>query len=110
MKTNHQRSFKAKNYSYPVGYAEVVATGEIITHRPRGLTPAYRSSPFKGGQGSTRKSTLADVAVGAGVGYDFCNGNRGMAKAVRGAKKYIRSRIRFHENAATRKAASTIDE
>jgi hypothetical protein len=46
---------------------------------------------------------LSDRKFGAGIGNDFCNGNRGMAKAVRGAKKYVRSRVRFHENQATRK-------
>ena len=36
----------------------------------------------------------------ASVGDDFTNGRRGMARAVRGAKKYVRSRIRFHDKAA----------
>lgn len=30
----------------------------------------------------------------ASIGNDFTNGNRGMARAVRGAKKFVRSRIR----------------
>ncbi len=50
-----------------------------------------------------RLSTLADVYVGAGIGNDFTNGHRGMARAVKGAKKYVRSRIRFHENAQAKK-------
>ena len=49
---------------------------------------------------------LSGKTFGAGIGNDFSNGHRGMAKAVRGAKKFVRSRIRFHENAATRKAAA----
>jgi hypothetical protein len=56
------------------------------------------------------KSTLADKQIGASIGNDFCNGHRGMAKSVKGAKKFVRTRIRFHENAATKKLAMTIDE
>lgn len=41
----------------------------------------------------------------AGIGNDFTNGHRGMAKAVRGAKKFVRTRIRFNANAATKKLA-----
>ena len=52
-----------------------------------------------------RTSTLADRSVGAYIGNDFSNGHRGMAKAVSGAKKYVRTRIRFHENAAARRMA-----
>lgn len=40
------------------------------------------------------------------VPTEFSQGNRGMAKAVRGAKKFINSRFRFHENAETRKLAN----
>jgi hypothetical protein len=53
--------------------------------------------------GWSRKSELADRTVFGGIGNDYCNGHRGMAKAVKGAKKFVRTRIRFHENAATRK-------
>ena len=52
------------------------------------------------------RAPLSGKTFGAGIGNDFSNGHRGMAKAVRGAKKFVRSRIRFHENAATRKAAA----
>lgn len=46
-----------------------------------------------------RKSDFADVFIGASIGNDFSNGHRGMAKAVKGAKKFVRTRIRFHEKA-----------
>lgn len=55
-----------------------------------------------------RTSTFADVHIGAGIGNDFADGHRGMAKAVRGAKKFVRSRIRFHEKAATRKVVEEV--
>jgi hypothetical protein len=51
------------------------------------------------------KATLAGIRAGAWIGNDFTNGHRGMAKSARGAKKFVRSRVRFHENAATRKLA-----
>lgn len=50
-----------------------------------------------------RVSQLADKLIGASIGNDFSNGHRGMAKSVAGAKKFVRTRIRFQENAATKK-------
>lgn len=55
-----------------------------------------------------RKSELADKVIGASIGNDFSNGHRGMAKAVRGAKKFVRSRIRFQEKMAVHKLAKTV--
>lgn len=57
-----------------------------------------------------RKSKLADKLIGAGIGNDFHNGHRGMAKAVKGAKKFVRTRVRFQENAATQKLAHELKE
>jgi hypothetical protein len=48
---------------------------------------------------------LSGKHVGASIGNDFTDGHRGMARSVKGAKKFVRSRIRFHENAATQKLA-----
>jgi hypothetical protein len=48
-------------------------------------------------------SLFADQVVSAGIGNDFSNGHRGMARAVRGAKKFVRTRIRFQENQATQR-------
>ena len=45
------------------------------------------------------KSEFSDKSVWASISNDFTNGHRGMAKAVRGAKKYVRSRKRFHDKA-----------
>lgn len=53
--------------------------------------------------GAGRKSELADAYIGASIGNDFTNGHRGMARAISGAKKFVRSRIRANENAATKK-------
>lgn len=83
MKTNHQRGYKDKRSSRQV-----------------------YSKYFVGG-GETVKSTLSDrsvsaIAVTCG---DHTNAKRGIAKDKRGAKKYVNSRIRFHENAAVKKLA-----
>jgi hypothetical protein len=48
---------------------------------------------------------LSGESFWATSGYEHSNGHRGQAKAVRGAKKFVRTRIRFHENSATRKLA-----
>lgn len=55
------------------------------------------------------KAPIANKRFGAGIGNDFTNGHRGMAKAVRGAKKFVRTRIRFHENAEARKLAHAVE-
>lgn len=55
------------------------------------------------------KSLLADRNCGGSIGNDFTNGHRGMARAVRGAKKRARTQLRFHENQATRKLACSVD-
>lgn len=49
-----------------------------------------------------RLSLFADKQVGACIGNDFTDGHRGMAHAVRGAKKFVRSRIRSAEKIALR--------
>jgi hypothetical protein len=74
-------------------------------YRPRNDKPWGYIDKSLHGWGRT--SLLADRTLGASIGNDFTNGDRGMAKSVRGAKKYVRSRFRFHENAATRKLAAT---
>ena len=53
-------------------------------------------------------SPFADFEVGAGYGGDASNGHRGYAHQKRGAKKYVRTRIRFHENAETQRQAKEI--
>lgn len=57
-----------------------------------------------------RKSELADKHISAGIGNDYVNGHRGMAKDVRGAKKFVRTRIRFHENATTKKIVKNLGD
>jgi hypothetical protein len=56
-------------------------------------------------KGRTDLLQLSDRAVGAWVGHHFSEGHRGAARATLGAKKFIRSRTRFHENAAARALA-----
>jgi hypothetical protein len=73
------------------------------TNHPRG----FRASTHRDKGGSTfgAKLPLSGEGVFVLVTHSFCNGNRGMAKAVRGAKKFVRSRARFHENRAAQRLA-----
>ena len=57
------------------------------------------------GKGRIDTLILSDRSIGAGVGQPFFNGHRGAARMTLGAKKFIRIRTRFHENAATRRLA-----
>jgi hypothetical protein len=79
MKTNHRRGFKANTQRY------------------------------KGGTQFRQDAPLSGISVSAQADWDFTNGNRGMAKSVRGAKKFVSSRVRHHENAATRRIAGEGD-
>jgi len=55
------------------------------------------------------RSRFSDKSVGATIGNDFTNGNRGMAKSVRGAKKFVRTRIRFHDKQKVREIIKSGD-
>lgn len=56
------------------------------------------------------KSDIAELPRGgAGWGGDNSNGHRGFAKVKRGAKKFVNSRHRFHEKAATKQLANQLD-
>lgn len=76
MKTNYQRNFTAKNHSH---YAQIQRIW-------RGLTMA-----------------IVEVGEPKGIyakypGMDHANGHRGTARAIAGAKKFVRSRLRSNEN------------
>ncbi len=121
---NHRRGTKRKKYPNFHMVEEVIFApgcsnhGETIQYvdcdgrlrngyRPRnGKVYGYIDKSL---HGWGRTSVLADKRLGAGIGNDFNKGDRGMAKAVRGAKKFVRSRFRFHENAATRQLAVDVD-
>lgn len=73
------------------------------TNHRRGFT--QNEQRRKGGQSFSKTGVVSDVSISAHADFDFTNGNRGMAKSVRGAKKYVNSRFRHHENASTRELA-----
>ncbi|WP_327210034.1 hypothetical protein [Rhizobium leguminosarum] len=82
-------------------YEHVVADGHY-----KGSLPTRPWRPKENvGKGASDVGPLSGVSVGARSGYEHSNGHRGQAKAARGAKKFVRTRIRFHENAATRRLA-----
>lgn len=81
MKTNHQRDFKD-------------------TRNPK----QYKMKYLVGG--SINKSDLADrtISACAYVGdTEYVSAKKRTRKNVAGAKKFVRTRTRFHENAATDK-------
>jgi hypothetical protein len=85
MKTNHQRGFKSD----------------------RGPRAVYRKYHVFA---ETVISELSDKAVGAiATCGDHTNGKRGIAKDRKGAKKYINSRTRFHENQALKRISSNLE-
>lgn len=82
MKTNHKRNFKEK----------VKPSTAKVSERP------YLNF------GQLVYLPLSDRFVsGHSSNGDHTNGKHGIAKDRRGAKKFIRTRTRFHENQATRK-------
>lgn len=83
MKTNHQRNFRD-------------------SRAPRQVYAKY----FVGG--NSVYSEMADRIISAcATSGDHTNGKRGIAKDKRGAKKFVNSRTRFHENAATARLAKS---
>ena len=124
-KTNHRRpknkpKVDRRHDHYHNGYArsdekDRYRDGELVY--PDGVDETQRIIRVgrtgyldKSLHGWSRKSELADRMIGASVGNDFCDGHRGMARAVKGAKKFVRSRIRFHENVATQKLTQLVEE
>lgn len=107
------RRYAAADYhnGYPRTDRDITyADGEVFPrqerqHRVGGTGYLDKSMHGWGAQGA-----ISGVRVGASIGNDFAKGHRGMAKAVRGAKKFVRTRIRHHENAATRRLAVETDE
>jgi hypothetical protein len=82
MKTNHQRNFKDNS-------------------DPNSVFSSY----FVFSEG--RVLPLSDKSIGVDVTCgDHTKGKRGIAKDRRGAKKFLNSRSRFHENAATKRLAA----
>lgn len=79
MKTNHQRGFVA------------------------------RKERRSGGQHIGDVSYFSDVIIGAVVPWEFSDGNRGEAKNKKGAKKYVRSRIRCNDKVRTRKIMANLE-
>jgi hypothetical protein len=116
MKTNHQRGFVEKVTAYvgqgmngnrrrddpQVGMVCVNSEGDIIRE-------IRFSRGFKWFAG--KKTPLTDKTFGATANiHDTCCGKHGVARNLKGAKKFIKSRVRFHENAATQKLKDTSND
>lgn len=86
MKTNHQRQFKSNDD-----------------------TQNFKSKSVLGG--NIVNSKLADRIISAAAHVwdtQFVSAKKRARKNVAGAKKYVRTRTRFHENSATNKLAKTV--
>lgn len=93
---NHRRGTKRKRAPNGIPKPENMRNG----YTPRnGHSWGYIDHSLHGWGNA---SEFSDRQIGAGIGNDFTNGHRGEARAVKGAKKFVRSRTRFHENATTR--------
>jgi TfoX/Sxy family transcriptional regulator of competence genes len=60
----------------------------------------YRDRTFGEDEIFTKDPLIGKVIRAKHIGDDCTNGHRGMSRAVRGAKKFVNSRRRFHEKAA----------
>lgn len=86
MKTNHQRNFCDQRSSRAVFESYVVFS-------------------------DSRRLELSDKVVSASAtSGDHTNGKRGIARDRKGAKKFLNSRQRFHENAALKKLVEANSE
>lgn len=101
----HNGYAQPENKGHPAGkeYSDNGHGAPFPIHMSKRLTQTDFLDKSLHGWG--RKSELADRVVGAGISNDFSNGTRGMARSVRGAKKFVRTRIRFHEKMAVQKLA-----
>lgn len=93
MKTNHQRGFKQEETAY-IGKSRNGSRG------------------VGGFKDFGAKSKVGDTVIMVGASaniHDTTNGKRGVAKRIRGAKKYVRSRIRVREKEALRKVSREED-
>jgi hypothetical protein len=85
MKTNHRRNFVAKKHPNPGDMPYVTFSRAV-------------SLPL------SDRSVAARATAG-----DHTNGKHGIAKDRKGAKKYINSRTRFHEDAALKKIVKELE-
>lgn len=83
MKINHKRNFKDTKAPRAV-FSQYIVFGQCVKLELSG------------------RSVAASATCG-----DHTNGKRGIAKDRRGAKKFIRSRSRFHENMALQKMVAS---
>lgn len=103
-KKNHRRKNRAQvdRRQDPDSYKNGYARGADDDHQVRVGRTGFLDKSMHGWCGS---APISGRSLSAHIGNDYSRGHRGMARAVAGAKKFIRSRVRFHENAAARREA-----
>lgn len=100
---------------YHNGYArqdgtDSYADGEPIEREQSSARVGSTGYLDKSMHGWGGKAPVSGKRFGASIPNDFANGHRGMARAVAGAKNFVRTRTRFHDNAATKRLAEEIDD
>lgn len=109
-KINHRRTNKAPvNQRYrPDEYNNGLApvAGKLESFGRIGKTDFLDKSMLGWGA----NAPLSGQRFVASIPNDFTDGHRGMARSVKGAKKFVRTRVRFHENAATKRLAQEADQ
>jgi len=109
LKTNHQRGFVERVTAYVGSHRNGT---RLRTDPEYGASVTYADGTvvlFRGGMGFkafSDKAKVGDTIIHASAGaniHDTTDGKHGVAKRIKGAKKYVRSRIRFRANEATRK-------
>jgi hypothetical protein len=102
---NHRRSNRKPVNQRHTGYYD---NGYGVHDGVRGQIQRVGNTDYldKSMHGWGKVDKFSDKHIGASIGNDFSNGHRGMAKAVKGAKKFVRSRTRFHGNAETKRIAN----
>ncbi len=77
---------------------------------PEGKPWRFIDKSMHGWRTSRTESAIADRSISAGIPNDFTNGHQAMARAVKGAKKFIRTRFRFHAKAQLRREVAPENE
>lgn len=117
MRTNHQRGFVEKVTRYVGSHRNGSRTPPnhecigTVTGADGALIGTFLCGEGLRSFGDKTKvgDTIIIVGTSAGI-HDTTNGKHGVAKNIRGAKKFVRSRIRFKANQATRKLKDTSND
>ena len=102
---NNRKPVNQRHAPHEYNNGQAPADGKERSHRATGKTDYLDKSMHAWGA----EAPLSGERFSASVANDFTDGHRGMARAVKGAKKFVRTRVRLHENAETQRLAREAD-